>query len=97
MSKEANQILIEDPTIEPYVITQEKHVGFCITERSIRHSKTGADPVEYLKPICYPTSIEGALEYILRNKMCDKENYSSISEYISEYRKIKESIYSILK
>jgi len=88
--------LVRDPLIEPYGIGQEKHGGFSVVEFKERlNTKTGETTLR-LQPVSYPSTFPGALDYIIRNKMCDQKSYNSIAEYIETYKKLKEEIFNTL-
>jgi hypothetical protein len=88
--------LITDSILDPYVIGQEKHGGFIIMEKTTRINKSTQENTPHYKPVIFPATFSGALEYIIKQKLCNKERYSTLQEYINDYKKIKEDIYSLV-
>lgn len=83
--------LITDPILKPYVIGQEKYAGYVVLEEkesakgNIRH-----------QPVCFPSSLPAALDYVIRQQMCSQEHYGSIKEYIDRYESLKQDIYRLI-
>ncbi len=89
--------LVRDPLIEPYAIGQEKHGGFAVVELKERiNTKTGEATLR-AQPVNFPSTFPGALDYIIRTKMCDQKSYNSIAEYIEAYKKLKEEVFNTLQ
>lgn len=83
--------LITDPVLKPFAIGQEKYAGYVILEE-----KVSAKGASRYQPVCYPNSFPAALDYIIRQRMCEQEEYGSIKEYLDRYESIKEEVYKLL-
>lgn len=85
---------ITDPALEPYFITKDEYC-FTVKENvapNTDHFRTQGKGKSYEKSICYYPTFEAALEKISTLKLSQKENYSSIQDYIEDYNTISNQI-----
>lgn len=91
MTKQKEEfIIVKDPAIEPFFITTSKHGGFAISEVI----KKGDNRREYVRTLAYPSTFDSALKIISQElvKRSEKKEYSSIQEFIEEYRDIAKKL-----
>lgn len=81
-----NSVVIEDPSLDPYVIAKMKEGGYVLYEKVNKEK-------EYLKTICYPSTFDFALKALASEMMSNgNKYYSSVKEFIGEWRKIEEKL-----
>jgi hypothetical protein len=92
--------LIKDPLIEPYFIGKDSS-SYTVYEAM----KAGANnkgrgrktrTTEGIKPISFHTTFGSCLSAIAKLKIQDRPVYNSISEYVAEWRRVKEEINNIV-
>jgi hypothetical protein len=87
----AADTVIEDTVMEPFFIAKSSSGGYTLYERVVKGEKN----THYIKTICYPATFNAALKAVCRELLNSKSNhYTSIKEYISEWRSIQEKISS---
>jgi len=78
-------IIIEDPAMEPFFITKAKSGagGFTVFERVIKGEKNTA----YIRTVCYPSTFTGALKTVARELLNsgEKVRYTSVKEYMQKW------------
>ena len=85
---------ISDPALEPYFITKDEYC-FTVKENvapNTNHFRTQGKGKAYEKSLFYFPTFEAALERISTLKLSQKENYSSIQDYIEDYNTISNQI-----
>lgn len=89
----ASDTVIEDAVLEPYFITRSPSGGFTLYERVIK----GENDTEYIKTICYPSNFQYALKKAAEELLNSNKSYSSLKDYISEYKVIQNRITSVIE
>ncbi len=89
----AGDTVIEDPVLEPFFITRSPSGGFTLYERVIK----GENNTEYIKTICYPSNFNYALKKASEELLNTNRKFSSLKEYIDEYRVIQEKISNVIE
>jgi hypothetical protein len=86
--------VITDPVIEPFFISKSSTGGYTVYERVIK----GENNTEYIKTIAYPGNFGYALKTIIEEKTNSANNktYSSIKDYVLQYKSYQEKITSIM-
>ena len=87
----AGDILIEDPVLDPYFITNSiSSGGYTVYERVVR----GDRDKDYLRTVCYPSTFNFALKVIAKEKLSRGANthYKSLKEYVETWETITKSI-----
>ena len=87
---------ITDPVLEPYFITRDEY-SFTVKENvapNSNHFRTKGKGKSYEKSLSYYPTFEAALKKIATLKLSQKENYTSINNYIEEYNTISNQIKS---
>jgi hypothetical protein len=87
----SSDILIEDPVLDPYFITNSvSSGGYTVYERVTRGDKD----TDYLRTVCYPSTFNFALKVIAKEKLSRGANthYRSIKEYVETWETITKSI-----
>jgi hypothetical protein len=78
-------ILIEDPAMEPFFISKAKSGagGFTVFERVIK----GANDTAYIRTVCYPSTFTSALRTVAKELLNSGEQtkYSSVKEYMQKW------------
>ena len=85
---------ITDPALEPYFITKDEYC-FTVKENvapNTNHFRTQGKGKSYEKSLFYFPTFEAALERISTLKLSQKENYTSINDYIEDYNIISNQI-----
>jgi len=81
--------IIEDPVMEPFFIAKSSSGGYTLYERVVK----GENNTHYIKTICYPGNFNAALKAVCREILNSNSNhYSSIKDYITEWKDIQEKI-----
>ena len=87
----AGDTIIEDSVMEPFFIAKSSSGGYTVYERVIK----GDNNTHYIKTICYPGNFNHALKAVCRELLNNKSNhYTSLKEYINEWKVIQEKISS---
>lgn len=94
MSKESTITIIKDPLMEPFYVSRDSHcytVYETITPdaRYTENNKPGKD---YSKVVGHFSSFGSSLVQIAKGQVNLKSQYSSIREYIGEYKKIESNL-----
>ena len=86
--------VITDPVIEPFFISKSSTGGYTVYERVIK----GENNTEYIKTIAYPGNFGYDLKTIIEEKTNSANNktYSSIKDYVLQYKSYQEKITSIM-
>lgn len=93
--------LIKDPLIEPYFIGKDGDSSYTIYESlKIGNNNKGRGrktrTKEGIKPISYHTTFGACLSSIAKLKIDNRPVYNSISEYVNEWKRVKEEINQIV-
>lgn len=84
--------IITDPLMEPFFVSKDSH---CYTVVETVESK-GKSKKEYEKAIGHYSSLEGAIGKIVEAKMSLKLEYTSLQEYLTEYKTQKELLKQLI-
>lgn len=86
----ATDIIIEDPAMEPFFITNSQSGGYTVYERV----KRGENGKKYIRTVAYPSTFDRALRIVSREKLNSDtgKTYSSIGEYVNKWKEITETI-----
>lgn len=92
ISKE--DIIIEDPNLEPFFIVKSKSGGYVTYKRVKRGLKNKA----YIQTINYPSNFNSALQTLAKEKVGinNKKKYDSIGEYIEMYENIVKEMRNVV-
>jgi len=96
--------IIKDPVLEPFHLSKDQ---YCYTvvetitpdEKNIGKFKkkdNGNQGKDYEKQLGYYTNLAGALKAIAKHKLHNKQEYSTILEYIKEWESQKEETEKLL-
>lgn len=92
--------LIKDPLIEPYFIGKDANSYTVYQTVYPGENKRGRGrktrTKEGIKPISFHTNFASCLSSIAKLKIDDRPVYDSISEYVEEWRRVKEEISNIV-
>ena len=89
----ATDTVIEDAVLEPFFITRSPSGGFTLYERVIK----GENNTEYIKTVCYPSNFKYALKKAAEELLNSNKKFTSLKEYINEYKVIEEKITSVIE
>tara|TARA_Y100001972_G_scaffold39740_1_gene49168 strand:- start:385 stop:681 length:297 start_codon:yes stop_codon:yes gene_type:complete len=89
----SSDTVIEDPVLEPFFITRSPSGGFTLYERVIK----GENNTEYIKTVCYPSNFNYALKKASEELLNTSKRFTSLKEYIDEYRVIQEKISNVIE
>jgi|TARA_B110000908_G_scaffold30527_1_gene36175 hypothetical protein len=89
----AGDTLVEDPALEPFFVSRSQTGGFTLYERVIK----GENNTEYIKTVCYPATFANALKKAAEELLNQSKSYTSIKEYVAEYKKITDRITNIME
>jgi len=89
----AGDTVITDPALEPFFITRSNTGGFTLYERVIK----GDNDTEYIKTVCYPSNFANALKKAAEELLNSNRSYSSIKDYVSEYKGIQNKLTDIME
>jgi len=81
--------IIEDKNLEPFFITTSTHGGYTLFERV--ESEKGK---EYIRTVCYPSTVKSAIQRVVTEKMNKKKKYSALDEYLNRFEEISSIITS---
>jgi hypothetical protein len=86
----ANDILIEDPLMEPLFITKSDTSGYTLYERV----KTGKSDKDYIKTIGYFSNFGNCLKRASKELVVHQKqtHYSTVREYLKTYSEIEQRI-----
>ena len=92
--------LIKDPLIEPYFIGKDSSSYTVYESMKAGASNKGrgrkARTTEGIKPISFHSTFDSCLVSIAKLKVDNRPVYDSISEYVTEWRRVKEEINQIV-
>jgi len=92
--------LIKDPLIEPYFIGKDANSYTVYETLKVGNNNKGRGrktrSKEGIKPISYHTNFASCLTSIAKLKIDDRPLYNSLSEYITEWKRVKEEINQIV-
>ena len=81
---EVSSTTITDPLLEPFFISRD---NYCFTVyENVQPADQAGKP--YLRAIGHYNNVGSCLESIIRQKMHNKKTYTTLTEYINEYKKI---------
>lgn len=96
----SSMILIKDPLIEPFFIGKDAY-NYTVYQtvypgenKGGRGRKTRTK--ESIKPISHHSNFAACLSSIAKLKVDDRSVYNSLSEYVTEWTRVKEEIYQIV-
>lgn len=96
-----NSISIKDPILEPFHIVQDNY-NFTVFETIVnegkrrgRKSKSENLGKKYERQINYHATLGGAIKAVMKLKMLKNEKYTSLNEYLNEYKKIETTLKSL--
>ena len=89
----SSDTVITDPALEPFFICRSNTGGYTLFERVIK----GDNNTEYIKTICYPSNFTFALKKASEELLNTNREFSSIKEYVEEYKSIQTKITSIME
>lgn len=89
----ASDTVITDPALEPFFVSRSQTGGYTLYERVIK----GEKDTEYIKTICYPSNFSNALKKAAEELLNTSKEFTTIKEYVLEYRSIQEKITSIIE
>lgn len=89
----ANDTVITDPALEPFFISRSQTGGYTLYERVVK----GENNTEYIKTVCYPSNFSNALKKAAEELLNTNREFSSIREYVNEYKNIQSKITSIME
>lgn len=92
---ESNQKTITDPLMEPYHIILDQY-GYTVQETITPDERYTTSGKTYTKPVGFYSQLVSCLETIAKHKTNSK-SYSTLKEYIKEYKQIAESIKEAVK
>ena len=92
--------LIKDPLIEPYFIGIDNNCYTIYESLKIGNNNKGRGrktrTKEGIKSISYHITFESCLSAIAKLKIDNRPIYDSISEYVTEWKRVKEEISQIV-
>ena len=96
----SSMTLIKDPLIEPYFIGKDASSYTVYESLKIGNNTKGRGrknrTKEGIKPISFHSTFDSCLISIAKLKINDRPIYNSISEYVAEWRRVKEEINQIV-
>jgi len=93
-----NQTVIEDSRLDPYFITIDEYnhtVNIKITKDANHFRSTGKN-LTYSKSLSYFPNFENALNWIVKEKMNDGKDYSSLDIFFKNFKNEVEQIKSYI-
>jgi hypothetical protein len=92
--------LIKDPLIEPYFIGKDASSYTVYETLMPGNNKKGRGrqtrEKEGIKPLSFHSTFDSCLSSIAKLKIENRPVYNSISEYVAEWRRVKEEINQIV-
>ena len=85
---------ISDPMLEPYFITKDE-LCYTVNERitpNKDHFRSKGNGTEYAKPQGYYPEFQQALQKIAKEKLHTRKDYTSLLEYLNDYKLIETNI-----
>lgn len=96
----SSMTLIKDPLIEPYFIGKDASSYTVYESMKIGNNNKGRGrktrTKEGIKPISFHSNFASCLASIAKLKVDNRPVYNSISEYVAEWRRVKEEINQIV-
>lgn len=89
----SSDTIITDPALEPFFISRSNTGGYTLFERVVK----GENDTEYIKTICYPSNFTNALKKAAEELLNTNREFTSIKEYVQEFRTIQTKITSIME
>lgn len=92
--KPKSNTLISDPLLDPYYITKDD-LCYTVNEKitpDSNHFRSKGKGKEYSKPQGYYPEFTQALNKIAKEKLHTKNEYSSLIEFLEEFKKIENNI-----
>lgn len=89
----SSDTIITDPALEPFFISRSNTGGYTLFERVVK----GENDTEYIKTICYPSNFTNALKKAAEELLNTNREFTSIREYVQEFRTIQTKITSIME
>lgn len=89
----ASDTIITDPALEPFFVSRSQTGGYTLYERVIK----GDNNTEYIKTVCYPSNFANALKKAAEELLNTNREFTSIKEYVGEFKKIQSKITSIME
>jgi hypothetical protein len=89
----SSDTIITDPALEPFFISRSNTGGYTLFERVVK----GENDTEYIKTICYPSNFTNALKKAAEELLNSNREFTSIKEYVQEFRTIQTKITSIME
>lgn len=89
-----NQTVIEDHRLDPYFITIDEHnhtVNVKVTKDSNHFRSTGNNKT-YSKSLTFHPNFGNALKWIIKEKMNDNKDYSSLDIFFEKFKSEVEQI-----
>ena len=89
----SSDTIITDPALEPFFVSRSSTGGYTLFERVTK----GDNNTEYIKTICYPSNFTNALKKAAEELLNKSKEYTSIKEYVEEFKTIQTRITSIME
>lgn len=89
----SSDTIITDPALEPFFISRSNTGGYTLFERVVK----GENDTEYIKTICYPSNFTNALKKAAEELLNTNREFTSIKEYVQEFKTIQTKITSIME
>ena len=89
----SSDTVITDPALEPFFICRSSTGGYTLFERVVK----GENDTEYIKTICYPSNFTNALKKAAEELLNTNREFTSIKEYVEEFKTIQTKITSIME
>jgi hypothetical protein len=89
----SSDTIITDPALEPFFISRSNTGGYTLFERVVK----GENDTEYIKTICYPSNFTNALKKAAEELLNTNREFTSIKEYVEEFKTIQTKITSIME
>ena len=86
-------VVIEDPSLEPYIVVKSQTGGYAVYERVV--SEKVGKKNSYLKTVCYPSTFEYALKTVADEQVhshTGTKKYDSIKDYLKQWDLINNKI-----
>ena len=89
-----DDIIIEDPLLEPFFITSTPLAGYTVYERVEKKS----NKKNYIRLVSYPSKFTNALRRIAKELLDsgDKKKYTSVTEYLRKWEEINKRMESLV-
>lgn len=87
--------IITDPILEPYHIVLDQYC-FILQETITPDANYTSSGKKYTKPVGHYTQLVSCLETVAKQK-ANSKSYSTLKEYINEYKQIVESLKESVK